>query len=78
MEYTALRDHQTETIEQLVYEAAQRVTYNGGFSNDAIRFSVSFNHKILLTFKQTRNALYRLREKQGEFYHHMNNQYFWI
>lgn len=68
---------QFQTIELEVANVSRIVTCSDCFTIKAIQLRIAIDRNRLLTYKQVRNALYRLREKDGEFYHNRFGEYFW-
>lgn len=66
------------TLQMKVQSSAVATTHNDHFSIRDIQFRVRACSGDLLSYKQVRDALYRLRVRYGEFCHVCRGSYRWM
>lgn len=68
--------NETPTIQELSWVAAKAVTMRGGFVIEDILIELHINHNRTLTYRQVRNALFRLRDTM-QIRHVQRGGYLW-
>lgn len=66
------------TLQMKVQCSAVATSQNDYFCIRDIQYHVHATSGDLLSYKQVRNALYRLRQRYGEFYHVARGSYRWL
>lgn len=66
------------TLQMKVQSSAVAITHNDYFCIRDIQYHVHACSGDLLSYKQVRDALYRLRSRYGDFYHVARGSYRWL
>lgn len=66
------------TLQIKVQCSAVATTHNDYFCIRDIQYHVHATSGDVLSYKQVRDALYRLRSRYGEFYHLVRGTYKWL
>lgn len=78
MLHPVFRYARLNSIEALVFVLAEKTATYNEFQIESIRWDAFFQHDRALSYKQVRNALFRLRAKGANMRHICGGSYKWI